>query len=149
MKMKVGLLEGVLGRFLSGKLVPGRRITSLSTSQEFGDRIDSIKEYLSALLNTRRGSIAHLPDYGLPDSTEISMKDWESVIDFGKKIEETVRKYEPRLTQIRVRPLERDPESIADLRLGFLLEARVVNEEARFHAFFRSSGSAMIEDAKD
>ncbi len=147
--MRVGLLEGILGRFLSGKHVPGRRDVLRDTTPEFGNRFDSIKDNLAILLNTRRGSISHLPDYGLPDSTQVSLKDWDSVIDFGKKIEETVKKYEPRLTQVRVKPLERDTESLTEFKLGFLLEARVVNEDTRFHAFFRTSGSAVVEDAKD
>jgi type VI secretion system protein len=152
--MKVGLLEGILGRFRSGKLVPEYPASMISYGQgnatlEYGSRFDSIKEHLVALLNTRSGSLPHLPDYGLPDSTKVSMKDMYSVSDFGKEIEETVKKYEPRLTQVRVKPLEREPGSIADFRLGFLLEARVVDEDTRFHAFFRTSGSAVVEDAKE
>ena len=135
--MDVGLLEGVMGRFLSGSPVP-----------EHGGRIQSIKEHLRVLLNTRRGSIAHLPDYGLPDSRQISMKDRTSISRFGKEIEETVKKYEPRLTRVRVRPMEQDTDSIADFRLGFLLEAGVIGRNARFHAFFSTSGSAEVEDAE-
>lgn len=126
-----------MGRFLSGGPVPQR-----------GGRVQSIKEHLAILLNTRRGSIPHLPDYGLPDSSQVSMKDRIAISKFGKDIEETVKKYEPRLMHVRVKPMEHDPESLADFRLGFLLEAKVVNEDARFHAFFSASGSADVEDAE-
>ena len=135
--MRVGLLEGILGRFISGKTLNA------------GNKIDSIKDNLAILLNTRRGSIAHLPDYGLPDSSQVSANNRDSIIDFGKKIEETVKKYEPRLTQVRVKPLEKDSDSIAEFRLGFLLEAKVVNEDTRFHAFFKTTGSAIVRDAED
>ena len=134
--MDVGLLEGIVGRFFSGDLIP-----------EHGGRVQSIKEHLAILLNTRRGAIAHLPDYGLPDSSQVSMKDRIAIAKFGKDMEETVRKYEPRLMRVRVKPMENDPDSVSEFRLGFLLEARVVNENARFHAFFSASGSADIEDA--
>ena len=133
--MDVGLLEGIMGRFFSGKTVP-----------EHGGKIDSIKEHLAILLNTRSGSIPHLPDYGLPDSSQVSMRDMKAIIRFGKEIEETVRKYEPRLIHVRVRPMERDADSTANFRLGFFLEARVANESARFRAFFSSSGSADVDD---
>ena len=134
--MDVGLLEGIMGRFFSGRTVP-----------EHGGKVESIKEHLAILLNTRRGSIHHLPDYGLPDSSQVSMKDLVAITRFGKEIEETVRKYEPRLIHVRVRPMERDPDSMANFRLGFFLEARVANESARFRAFFSASGSADVEDA--
>jgi len=135
--MDVGLLEGVMGRFISGDTAPER-----------GGRVQSIKEHLAILLNTRRGAVPHLPDYGLPDSSLFSIKDRPAISKFGKEIEETVRKYEPRLIRVRVKPMEQDPDSIAHFRLGFLLEASIVNEDARFHAFFSTSGSAEVEDAK-
>ncbi len=113
-----------------------------------GGRVQSIKEHLATLLNTRRGSLPHLPDYGLPDSSQVSMKDRVAISKFGKDIEETVKKYEPRLIHVRVRPTEDEPESTADFRLGFLLEARIINESTRFHAFFSSSGSADVEDVR-
>lgn len=133
--MDVGLLEGIMGRFFSGKTVP-----------EHGGKVNSIKEHLAILLNTRRGSIPHLPDYGLPDSSQVSMKDSAAISRFGRDIEETVKKYEPRLIHVRVRPMERDPDALANFRLGFFLEARVANESARFRAFFSASGSADVEN---
>jgi type VI secretion system protein len=133
--MDVGLLEGIMGTFFpSGETVP-----------EHGGRLESIRGHLSILLNTRRGSILHLPDYGLPDSTEVSMKDRYSIADFGKAIEETVRKYEPRLTQVRVKPMELEPDSVADFRLGFLLEAKILRESTKLRALFKTSGSAEVE----
>lgn len=134
--MDVGLLEGIMGRFVSGGSVPQR-----------GGKVQSIKEHLSILLNARRGSIPHLPDYGLPDSSQVSMNDRIAITKFGKEIENIVKKYEPRLSHVRVRPTEQEAKSAADFRLGFLLEARVVNESARFHAYFSASGSADVEDA--
>ena len=134
--MNVGLLEGITGRFFSGEPIPPR-----------GGKVQSIKEHLSILLNTRRGSVPHLTDYGLPDSSLVSMNDRIAIAKFGKDIEETVKKYEPRLVRVRVKPMDQNPESLADFRLGFLLEARVVNESARFHAYFSASGSADVEDA--
>ena len=110
-----------------------------------GGRLESIRGHLSILLNTRRGAIPHLPDYGLPDSTEVSMRDRYSIVNFGRAIEETVRKYEPRLMQVRVKPIELDPDAVGDFRLGFLLEARILKESTRLRALFKTSGSAEIE----
>ena len=134
--MEVGLLEGILGRFLFGDSLP-----------PYGGKVQSIREHLSILLNTRRGSIRHLPDYGLPDSSLVSMEDRIAISRFGKEIEETVKKYEPRLVHVRIKPVDRDPDARASFRLGFLLEARVLNDPAKFHAYFSASGSADVEDA--
>lgn len=134
--MEVGLLEGIMGRYLSGESIP-----------TYGGKVESIKSHLAILLNTRRGNLPHLPDYGLPDSSQVSMKDRIAISKFGKDIEETVKKYEPRLANVRVKPMDHEPESITDFKLGFLLEARIINGSARFHAFFSATGSADVEDA--
>jgi predicted component of type VI protein secretion system len=76
------------------------------------------------------------------------MKDRISISGFGKALEETVRKYEPRLTRVRVRSMEQNADSAGDFRLGFLLEAKVIGRDARFHAFFSATGSADVEDAR-
>jgi len=133
--MDVGLIEGIMGRYLTGGLIP-----------DHGGRVKSIKDHLETLLSTRRGSVAHLPDYGLPDSSQISMIDRIAIAKFGRDIEDAVKKYEPRLIHVRVRPMEQESGSIADFKLGFLLEARVINEEARLHVFFSTGGAAEIED---
>jgi type VI secretion system protein len=136
--MEVGLLEGITGRFpVTGDPINNR-----------GGKVQSIREHLSILLNTRRGTLPHIPDYGLPDTSQVSLKDMNTIFRFGKELEETVRKYEPRLMQIRVKSIEHSPEFMADFKLGFLLEAKVINRDARFHAFFSTSGSAEIEEAR-
>ena len=134
--MNVGLLEGIMGRFISGDPIP-----------QYGGRIQSIKEHLMILLNTRRGSVPHMTDYGLPDSSQVSMKDRIAIAKFGREIEETIRKYEPRLAHVRVKPMDPESGSLTEFRLGFLLEANIINEDARFHAFFSALGSADVEDA--
>lgn len=132
--MNVGLLAGVRGRpLLSERTAPG-----------YEGRVESITEHLSLLLNTRRGAIQHLPDYGLPDSTVVSMRDRASVFEFGREIEKTVQKYEPRLMQIQVKPEPRI-DSIAHLRLAFRLEAKIVNRETQFVVRFLTSGSTDVE----
>lgn len=134
--MDVGLLEGIIGRFISGDPMP-----------EYGGKVQSIREHLMILLNTRRGSLLHMPDYGLPDSSQVPMRDRIAISKFGKEIEETIRKYEPRLARVRVKAMDQGSDSLGRFRLGFVLEANVINEDARFHAFFSALGSAEVEKA--
>ena len=62
--------------------------------------IQSIQRNLNFLLNTRQGSLQHLPDYGLPDLGEIYRGLPCSVDNFLTTLIKTVRKYEPRLSDV-------------------------------------------------
>lgn len=77
--------------------------------------VASIITNLDRLLNTRRGTVAHLPDYGIPDLAGVGHRIFlakfkqpkhdDSVI-FERIIEEAVRRYEPRLDKVRVTEVE-------------------------------------------
>ena len=67
------------------------------------NKLDAVKEHLVLLLNTRRGSVAYLPDYGLPDLSEI-YQDYPHSLDYlGEAIHQTIERYETRLTSVVVR----------------------------------------------
>ncbi len=66
----------------------------------------SIVENIKMILSTRRGSIAHLPDFGLPDIRQLYFDEGfrdETIDKICRLIKETLLKYEPRLQSIRVR----------------------------------------------
>jgi type VI secretion system protein len=61
-----------------------------------------ICQHLSRLLNARQGSLAALPDYGLPDFLSVFRQLPEGLNDFLKMIKHCIERYEPRLKNIRV-----------------------------------------------
>ena len=63
---------------------------------------EAIKDHLVVLLNTRRGSIAHIEDFGLPDLTDIYKGYPESLHFLGAEIKRTIEKYETRIHHLRV-----------------------------------------------
>lgn len=63
---------------------------------------EAIKDHLVVLLNTRRGSITHLEDFGLPDLADIYKGYPESLHYLGAEIKRTVEKYEPRLVHLKI-----------------------------------------------
>ena len=63
---------------------------------------EAIKDHLVIMLNTRRGSIPHLEDFGLPDLTEIYKGYPESLHFLGAEIKRTIEKYEPRLIHLDI-----------------------------------------------
>lgn len=69
----------------------------------------SVIDNLGRLLNTRRGSVGHLPAFGLPDLTEIYRDIPESIEALRKAVRETVEAFEPRLARVRVTHHATDP----------------------------------------
>lgn len=61
----------------------------------------SIAENLKMILQSRRGSVVHLPDFGMPDIMQVYLEQGmvEPVLE---QIRETILKYEPRIEKAQV-----------------------------------------------
>ncbi|MDG5814745.1 type VI secretion system baseplate subunit TssE [Chitinispirillales bacterium ANBcel5] len=133
--MKQGLFESLTGEFLDGTPVDdvaqGQKMTK------------SIMDHLSRLFNTRCGSIPHLPDYGLPDISEMYRKMPVGTHTLRQAIRKTVEKYEPRLKNIRVEPQQSKDKHA---RIVFILSAKMKNNGApvRFQTTFSASAPSKI-----
>ena len=57
-------MEASIFDVLTGTFATDRSVTSVSEDQRL---LLSVASNLNRLFNTRRGTIGHLPDYGLPD----------------------------------------------------------------------------------
>jgi type VI secretion system protein len=135
--MKVALLEAVTGRFLDGEPV--------SDADSDEARLHSVLDYLTRLFNTRRGTVYHLPDYGLPDVGEVYQEMPTSLQGFKRALIETTRRYEPRVESVDCR-LEQVTE--AEFRLQAVLTARMVEGRSlRVRAVFSSAGKADVSPA--
>src|SRR5215510_5678896 len=85
---------------------------------------DSILDHLRVLLNTRRGEAPTVPDYGVPDITDLVHTLPTGVAGLTRALRDTILTYEPRLKNVNVRHLEsEDP-----LVLRFEITARVVED---------------------
>lgn len=62
----------------------------------------SIIENLTMILQTRKGSVLHLPDFGMPDIMQMYINSGYSFEPLKKHIREVITKYEPRVTNVRV-----------------------------------------------
>jgi len=81
----------------------------------------SIVENLKLVLQTRQGSVLHLPDFGIPDIRQIYFD--EGTIDsVPKKISDTILKYEPRLVDVRVKKKDFDDRN---LRITLEISAKI------------------------
>ncbi|WP_455924011.1 type VI secretion system baseplate subunit TssE [Pseudomonas putida] len=71
--------------------------TRLQRLHEEDQLIVSILDNVQRILNSRAGTLAHLPDYGLPDMSEILQALPGSAHQLMDSIAHTLRVYEPRL----------------------------------------------------
>lgn len=125
---------------LSGRFADGRYVSEVHEAYRV---VPSIMSNLNRLFNTRRGSIAHLPDYGLPDISEIYQDIPDSIAKLQNAIVDAVQHYEPRLRRVRVLPQDTEPHA---MRLEFLLSAELPDRRpVRFQTTFSSIDPAKVE----
>ena len=135
--MITGLLDVLLGQFLDG-----RRLEEGDPAQ---NRLSSIVDNLTRLFNTRRGSIAHLPDYGLPDISQVYRDLPYSMDGLRTAIREVVEHYEPRLRKVRVETQEKDSDEEFDMRVSFIVTAELLKgQRVQFQTTFTSNDLAEV-----
>jgi type VI secretion system protein len=133
----VALFEAVTGRFLNGDPV----------TDAGGDaaRLQSVMDHLTRLFNTRRGSIPHDPEYGLPDIGEVYQHMPNSLLGFRRILVDVARRYEPRIDSVDCRV---EQVSTEEFRLQAVLTARLVQgRSVRVRAVFSSAGRAEVAQA--
>ncbi len=117
--------------------------TAISTVPAEYRRAKSISDHLWRMFNTRQGSLPHLPDYGLPDITEIYRKLPASLKELELTILNLCTKYEPRLERVRIRPLATTP---LEFRLSFELSAAMKGgDRISFQTSFTSNGETHVQ----
>ncbi len=106
-------------------------------------RAKSIADHLWRMFNTRQGTIPHMPDYGLPDISEIYRKLPSSLKDLENTILNLTSKYEPRLERVRIRPLATTPQ---EFRLSFELSATMRGgDRISFQTSFTTTGETKVQ----
>lgn len=106
------------------------------------EKADSIARHLRCLFNSRRGSVAHLPLYGLPDISQIYQELPDSLYGFIEAIRETVIQYEPRLSHVRVSPVPiQNEDCVIHIRISGVLAA---GDTIQFETYFVSGGAVQL-----
>ena len=88
----------------------------------------SVMDNMQRIINCRAGTLAHLPDYGLPDLSLIHQGMAAGIHGLMRQIEETLLRYEPRLSQIQVELLPQPRPDTGWIRFDgvFSPEGRIV-----------------------
>lgn len=134
---KEGFLEKMLGP------LPGDR--TVRPVRWVGD---PVRTHLALLLNTRRGAVQTLPDYGLPDVSSFFSEYPASLAELRRVVEQLINKYEPRLLDPRVRLIESDTR---EFRASFLITGEIEVDDERTRVQYRttiaSSGQAALGES--
>ena len=134
--MEAGLIDILLGHFLDGQPIADEDPDHL--------KLRSIIDNLSRLFNSRRGSIAHLPDYGLPDISQVYRDLPYSIDGLRVAIKQVVEKYEPRFRRVRVEKLQ-GREYEFDMRVSFILTGELrQGQKVQFRTTFKSNDLAEV-----
>jgi type VI secretion system protein len=90
---------------LAGNFTGGLELKQVSEQDQV---ILSVLDNMQRILNCRAGTLAHLPDYGLPDMTKILQGMPGTAHQLMATLSVVLLKYEPRLQRINVVMLEQD-----------------------------------------
>jgi len=85
--------------------------------------ISSIINHLQKILNIRTGSVLIADDFGLPDFTDLLITYPESQKDIERSIENMIRRYEPRLIDVKVKFIPSEKQTFV---LRFKIISRLV-----------------------
>ena len=139
--MEAGLIDVLRGRFANG--------LELSSESPGQLRLLSIIDNLSMLFNTRRESLLHLPDYGLPDISQVYRDLPYSIDGLRGAIKEIVEKYEPRLRRVRVEKQEKQKDEQFDMRVSFIVTGELLKgQRVQFQTTFVSHELAEVRSVR-
>jgi type VI secretion system protein len=117
------------------------RIGKGDASSRHDDPSDAILEHLRILLNTRRGEAPTVPDYGVPDMTDLVHTLPSGTSGLSKALRDTILTYEPRLKNVNVRNIPSDEPLV----LRFEITARLVEDNTVLKLQTRVRAGGKIE----
>lgn len=131
-----------LYEILTGNFTGGLDLHQVSEQNQV---ILSVLDNMQRILNCRAGTLAHLPDYGLPDMTKILQGMPGTAHQLLKTFSEVLLKYEPRLKSITVILL--DQQIPGELRYAIDAELKGIGL-VRYGTDFMPEGRVLIRHLK-
>lgn len=127
------LYETLYGNFTGG--------LDLHQVSEQNQVILSVLDNMQRILNSRAGTLAHLPDYGLPDMSKILQGMPGTAHQLMSALSAVLLKYEPRLQKIDVVLLEQNQPG--ELRYGIDAELKGIGL-VRYGTEFMPEGRVLL-----
>ncbi|MCW8150684.1 type VI secretion system baseplate subunit TssE [Enterobacter hormaechei] len=127
---------------LYGSFAGGLDLHSVSEENQL---ILSVLDNMQRILNCRAGTLAHLPDYGLPDMTKILQAMPGTAHQLITTLSAVLLKYEPRLSRINV--VMQEQIQPGELRYAIDAELKGVGL-VRYGTEFMPEGRVLIRHLK-
>ena len=131
-----------LYEMLSGNFSGGLSFNQVSEQNQV---ILSVLDNMQRILNCRAGTLAHLPDYGLPDMTKILQGMPGTAHQLITTLSAVLLKYEPRLNRINV--VMQEQIQAGELRYAIDAELKGVGL-VRYGTEFMPEGRVLIRHLK-
>jgi len=131
-----------LYEMLSGNFSGGLSLNQVSEQNQV---ILSVLDNMQRILNCRAGTLAHLPDYGLPDMTKILQGMPGTAHQLITTLSAVLLNYEPRLSRINV--VMQEQMQPGELRYAIDAELKVVGL-VRYGTEFMPEGRVLIRHLK-
>lgn len=131
-----------LYEMLSGNFSGGLNLNQVSEQNQV---ILSVLDNMQRILNCRAGTLAHLPDYGLPDMTKILQGMPGTAHQLITTLSAVLLKYEPRLSRVNV--VMQEQMQPGELRYAIDAELKGVGL-VRYGTEFMPEGRVLIRHLK-
>ena len=133
--MSASLYDILYGYFESG--IP---IDDVAENEQ---TVISVMDNIERILNSRAGTIKHMPDYGLPDMSTIFQALPSSAYILMRAIEQTLLTYEPRISSIdiNIEETNNDAMVLAYELICHLKEGGLV----KYGTYFMPDGKAFLK----
>lgn len=131
-----------LYEMLTGNFTGGLNLSQVSEENQV---ILSVLDNMQRVLNCRAGTLAHLPDYGLPDMTKILQGMPGTAHELMGTLSAVLLKYEPRLKRIDVVLLEQNVPG--ELRYAIDAELKGIGL-VRYGTEFMPEGRVLLRHLK-
>ena len=119
----ISLYDLLVGQFTSEALHPDNLDASIFERMSEEKKLrQSIIENLQMVLKTRQGSVVHLHDFGMPDILHLYFKSGNSIDPIKKQIKDTILKYEPRISDVKIDKTDFDQKN---MRISFKIVASI------------------------
>jgi type VI secretion system protein len=130
------LREGTLLQRLSK--AGGRRSGRVqpTAAEDVEALMESVRQHLTRLLNSRHGMCECLPDYGLPALNDLTVGKADHVRAVEEALRTTIEKYEPRLRRVKVTRITEEDHGRS---LSFRVEATLVGKSGEHRVWYETA----------
>lgn len=105
----------------------------------------SVLDNMQRILNSRAGTLAHLPDYGLPDMGQVLQGLPATAHGLMRTLQETLTRYEPRLKTVNIQLLPQTQPGHLEYSLDVQLKS---GRQVTFGTTLAAEGKILVRHLK-